>query len=73
MSLTDLGSAFPWPLLRLLLNVTGTTERLGEESTSIPRGTLHARAQRSMPTARKACFLGLSCACSSSQSPVYSN
>lgn len=73
VSLTDLGSAFPWPLLRLLLNVRGTAKCLGREAPSIPRGTLHAPAQRSMPTARKACFLGLSCSCSASQSPVYSN
>lgn len=73
VSLTDLGSAFPWPLLRLLLNVTGTAERLGQEAPSIPRGTLQARAQRSMPTAGKARFLGRSREHSASQSPVYSN
>lgn len=73
MPLADLRSAFSWPLLRLLQNVTGTAKRLGEEAPSTPRGTLHARAQRSMPTARKVCFLGLSCARSAFQSPVYSN
>lgn len=57
MSLTDLGSAFPWPLPRLLLNVTGTAELLGEEAPIVPRGSLHARAQQNILTALKACFL----------------
>lgn len=61
MSLTDLVSAFSCPLLRLLLKATGTAEHLEEEAPSFPRGTLHARAQRSMPTltAYSVCFLGI--------------
>lgn len=61
MSLTDLVSVFTCPLLRLLLKATGTAEHLGEEAPSFPRGTLHARAQRSMPTlaAYSVCFLGI--------------